>query len=65
MPEVRKTVVPVEVTYICDACNQGMMELIGSINRETGEAEHECLICEHRQTFQWTHYPRIEHMEID
>jgi hypothetical protein len=65
MPELKREVTPIEVTYICDACSQGTMEKIGEMDPQSGDIEHQCLICEHKQTFQWRHYPRIEHVGID
>lgn len=62
MPEVKRVVRPIEVNYICDACEQGMMEKIAPMNAETGDIEHKCMICDHHQIFQWKHYPRIEHV---
>ena len=37
MPEVKREVRPVEVTYICDACGQGMMSRSGEMDPETGD----------------------------
>ncbi len=65
MPEIKRVVVPVEVSYVCDACGTGMMEAISSMDRATGECEHQCLICEHKDSFKWKQYPRIEHVGED
>jgi DNA-directed RNA polymerase subunit RPC12/RpoP len=50
MPEVKREVRPVEVTYICDACGQGMMSRSGEMDPKSGDVEHRCLICNHQQT---------------
>ena len=65
MPEVKRVVVPVEINYICDACGQGMMEKVGDMDPKTGDIDHRCLICDHRQVFQWLQYPRIDHIGTD
>jgi hypothetical protein len=65
MPELKRQVRPVEVTYVCDGCGQGMMEQCSEMDPKSGDIEHRCLICDHRQTFQWQHYPRIEHVGLD
>ena len=65
MPEIKREVRPVEVNYLCDACGQGMMVSAGAMDPETGEIEHRCLICDHRQTFKWREYPRVDHIGLD
>lgn len=65
MPEIKRLVRPVEINYICDACGKGMLEVCGEMDPATGDIEHRCLICDHRQTFQWHSYPRIDHVGID
>ncbi len=65
MPEVKREVRPVEVNYVCDACGQGMMAQSGQLDQETGNIEHSCLICDHKQNFQWRSYPRIDHIGFD
>jgi DNA-directed RNA polymerase subunit RPC12/RpoP len=65
MPEIKREVRPVEVNYICDACSQGMMSRAGEMDAKTGAIEHRCLICDHRQTFKWREYPRIDHIGLD
>ncbi len=65
MPEVKREVKPIEVNYICDSCEKGMMEAVGEMDPETGEWEHRCLICDARQTFKWHRYPRIVHIALD
>ena len=42
---------------------QGMVAVFQ--DPETGEIEHRCLICDHRQTFKWREYPRIDHIGLD
>lgn len=65
MPEVKQEVKPIEVNYLCDSCGKGMMASCGDMDATTGDIEHRCLICDHRQTFQWRAYPRIDHIDID
>lgn len=65
MPEIKREVRPIEVNYVCDACGKGMMSQSGPMNEETGAIEHSCLICNHKQTFQWRPYPRIDHVGVD
>jgi hypothetical protein len=42
-----------------------MLEACGAMDPENGNIEHRCLICDHRQTFQWRSYPRIDHIGVD
>ncbi|MEP5569274.1 MAG: type II citrate synthase [Halioglobus sp.] len=65
MAEVKREVRPVEVNYVCDACNQGMMTQSGEMDPQTGDIEHSCLICDHKQSFQWRSYPRIDYVGFD
>jgi hypothetical protein len=65
MPVVKRPVKPVEVTYVCDGCGQGMLEHDGAMDAESGAQDHRCLICDHRQTFFWERYPRIDHIGVD
>ncbi|MCB1699407.1 MAG: type II citrate synthase [Pseudomonadales bacterium] len=65
MPEVKREVRPVEVNYVCDACDQGMMSRCGDMDAITGDIAHRCLICNHEQIFQWREYPRIVHIGLD
>jgi uncharacterized cysteine cluster protein YcgN (CxxCxxCC family) len=65
MPEIKHEVRPVEVNYLCDACGQGMMSRCSEMDPDSGDIEHRCLICDYRQTFQWSSYPRIEHIGLD
>jgi hypothetical protein len=65
MPEVKHEVKPIEVNYVCDACGNGMMEAIGEMDKASGEWEHQCLICDHKQVFRWQRYPRIEHIGVE
>ena len=62
MPEVKRVVKPIEVNYLCDKCENGMMQKVGETDPESGETEHRCLICGHSQTFKWLCYPRIDYM---
>lgn len=65
MPEIKREVRPVEVNYLCDSCNQGMMARCGETDAETGNIEHRCLICDHSQTFKWREYPRVDYLGLD
>ncbi|MFV8819010.1 type II citrate synthase [Haliea sp. E17] len=65
MPEIKREVRPIEVNYVCDACGKGMMVQCGPMDPHSGDIEHSCLICDHRQTFQWRPYPRIDHIGVN
>ena len=65
MPENKREVRSVEVTYVCDACGKGMMARAGEMDPDTGDIEHHCVICNHKQIFQWHEYPHIEHIGLD
>jgi DNA-directed RNA polymerase subunit RPC12/RpoP len=65
MPEVRQEVRPIEVNYVCDACGKGMMSPVGEMEPTSGDIEHQCLICNHEQTFQWRPYPRIDYVGVE
>ena len=65
MAEIKREVRPVEVNYVCDACEKDMMTKSGEMDMQTGEIEHSCLICDHRQSFRWRSYPRIDYVGLD
>ncbi|PLW83706.1 type II citrate synthase [Kineobactrum sediminis] len=65
MPELKREVRPVEVSYVCDACGKGMMAPCGDMDPKTGNIDHRCMICNHQQVFQWRPYPRIEHIGLE
>ena len=65
MPEQKREVKTVEVTYLCDACGKGMMTSVGVADKTTGETEHRCVICDHSQMFKWVSYPHIEYVGLD
>lgn len=65
MAEIKREVRPVEVNYLCDACNQGMMVQSGPMDPDTGDIDHKCLICNHQEAFRWRAYPRIDHIGLD
>lgn len=65
MPEMKREVRTVEVTYLCDACGKGFMSRSGEMDPESGDIEHSCLICDHKQVFQWREYPRIDHIGVE
>lgn len=65
MPEVKRPVTTVEVNYVCDKCEHGMMHKSGDINEKTGEVPHKCVICGHQQSFSWVSYPRIDYVSAE
>lgn len=65
MPEVKRPVQTIEVNYICDKCNHGMMAKAGNTNQESGETLHRCMICGHEQSFKWVTYPRIDYIGVE
>lgn len=65
MPEVKRRVQPIEVNYVCDACDHGMMQKVGPTDEASGETPHRCMICNHQQSFKWVHYPRIEYIAAE
>ncbi|MFT6958104.1 MAG: putative cysteine cluster protein YcgN (CxxCxxCC family) [Halieaceae bacterium] len=65
MAENKREVRTIEVTYLCDACGQGMMAKTGDMDPQTGDIEHRCMICDHVQIFKWQEYPRFEHIGLD
>jgi hypothetical protein len=62
MGEIKRAVQPIEINYICDNCQHGMMKKSGEMNEDTGDILHNCVICGHQQTFQWIEYPRIDYV---
>lgn len=65
MAEIKRRVQPIEVNYICDKCEHGMMEKTADMNPKTGESPHRCMICGHEQVFKWVSYPRIDYIGED
>jgi hypothetical protein len=63
MPEQKQEVKPIQINYVCDACGTGMMSPSAEMDPVSGDIEHRCLICDHKQTFQWRPYPRIDYVE--
>ena len=63
MPEQKQEVKPIQINYVCDACGTGMMSPSSEMDPASGDIEHHCLICDHKQTFQWRPYPRIDYVE--
>lgn len=62
MAEVKRKVQTIEVNYVCDKCEHGMLEKSGEMNEKTGEIPHKCMICGHEQIFKWVSYPRIDYI---
>ncbi|MFA7554207.1 MAG: type II citrate synthase [Spongiibacteraceae bacterium] len=63
MAEIKRAVKTVEVNYVCDECNHGMMHKSGELDEATGDIPHKCVICGHRQNFKWVTYPRIDYID--
>ena len=64
MAEIKRKVVPIEVNYVCDKCEHGMMGKISEADADGGIL-HECRICSHQQSFKWQSYPRIDYIGED
>ena len=47
MPESKREVRPIEITYTCDACGQGLMNRAGDMDPQSGDILHRCPICDH------------------
>lgn len=62
MGEVKRSVQTVEVNYVCDKCDHGMMQKAGEMDPDTGDVLHQCVICGDQKTFQWVSYPRIDYV---
>ncbi|WP_372748652.1 type II citrate synthase [Litorivivens sp.] len=65
MGEVKRKVQTVEVNYVCDKCDHGMVEKCGATDQKTGETPHQCMICGHPHSFKWVSYPRIDYIGVD
>ena len=66
MPESKRRVVPVEISYTCDKCNHGAMRLVeGAEDDASGDRPHQCVICGHQQVFKWVSYPYIDYIGED
>lgn len=65
MPEVKRPVQTIEVNYVCDKCNSGMMQKAGEVDPETGDCLHHCVICGYEMAFQWVTYPRIDYVDVE
>lgn len=63
MGEVKRPVRTIEVNYVCDKCEHGMMHKSAEGDDETGDVPHKCVICGHEQVFQWVSYPRIDYVD--
>ncbi|CAH0989934.1 hypothetical protein SIN8267_00005 [Sinobacterium norvegicum] len=63
MPETKRPVTPLEVNYICDKCNHGMMMEDPSQAVERQGIDHICVICGHQQTLD-SSYPRYEFVGV-
>lgn len=65
MPESKRLVKPVEINYICDKCENGILQQAGEMDKETGAIPHRCMICGAEHSFKWRAYPRIDFIGID
>ncbi len=65
MGEIKRAVQPIEINYVCDKCEHGMMNKAGEMDQTTGNIPHSCVICGHEQIFQWVSYPRIDYVDQD
>lgn len=64
MAEIKRAVQTIEINYVCDKCEHGMMHKCGELNEDTGDIAHKCVICGHEQNFQWVSYPRIDYIDV-
>ena len=62
MGEIKRAVQTVEVNYVCDKCEHGMMQSYGEADPETQDIPHRCMICGHKQVFKGIKYPRIDYI---
>ncbi len=62
MAEIRREVKPIEVSYLCDECNNGYVH---EHPESKTEANHHCVICGHEYQFDGIVYPRIVFVPID
>jgi len=67
MTEVRRDLIPVKVTYVCDKCVKGNMVQRGGIAEDIeypnpAVYEHVCSYCGAKKNFK-KKYPYIEHRE--
>jgi hypothetical protein len=66
MPESKRRVVPVEISYTCDKCNHGTMRAMdGAESNADGIRPHQCVICSHQHSFKWVTYPYIAYIGED
>ncbi|MBB3046106.1 transcription elongation factor Elf1 [Litorivivens lipolytica] len=65
MTELKRKVQAVEVNYVCDKCEHGMVERCGEMDAKTGVTPHKCMICGHEHSFKWVSYPRIDYIGMD
>ncbi len=57
MPEVRRDVKPVEVNYLCDKCESGMV-ICTDQSSASAKRPHKCVICGEHYEFDKI-YPKI------
>lgn len=65
MAEIKRPVRSIEVNYVCDKCEHGMMQKAGPTDPASGETPHKCMICGFEQSFKWVTYPRIDYVGED
>lgn len=57
MPEVNRVMRPIELDYLCDKCEAGMVHSTG-LETEKG-FEHKCVICGEIDFFKNRQYPEV------
>ncbi|MBL4827696.1 MAG: type II citrate synthase [Spongiibacteraceae bacterium] len=62
MGEIKRAVQTIEVNYVCDKCDHGMVQRCGEPDSETLEIPHKCMICGHAHSFKGISYPRIDYV---
>mgnify|MGYP003507846415 CR=1 FL=1 len=63
--ETRKVVVPIQVDYQCDKCEEGVMRPTGVVKPMSPPLiVHRCTKCGHEDTYRNKRYPYIVYEEI-
>ena len=63
MPELRREVKPIEVNYLCDKCEKGMV--IKKSQVDDSEHNHQCVICGEQYSFSGKGYPRVIYRPVE
>lgn len=62
--ERQQQIIPVRVSYICDSCGVGEMELDDTVfRRHSSRTPHSCSRCGHSMIFHGEVYPRIDYVD--